>query len=78
MKKGVAEVKTFQTSEIKSSMHMGYFWPAALYEHIKGSKPDKCIVTTIKHNGKKMSGVILDKSHGSLGEHTVLSYYSNS
>jgi hypothetical protein len=63
-KGGLAEVKTFQTSEIKRSMHMGYFWPTTLYENLKGSKPDKGIVTTIKHNGKKMSGVILDKSHG--------------
>lgn len=53
------QVEMLQTSE-----RLGNLWPTPLYTKHMGKKPAKKDIVKIMHQGRQVSGVVLDDSHG--------------
>ena len=53
-----------ETSSFEVSEQLGYLWPVAIYQKVKGQPPPRKAVCTVAHHGKMVRGIILDESHG--------------
>ena len=54
-----------QKSGLRLEELRGYLWPTDVYTRVKGEKPPKTMkLVSIPYQGRVVSGVLLDESHG--------------
>jgi hypothetical protein len=57
-------VEVTQKSAVQTKQVHGYLWPRHVYFRVKGKRPAATQLTTVEHQGQKVSGVLLDDTHG--------------
>eukprot|EP00974_Lingulodinium_polyedra_P014438 1399243-Lingulodinium_polyedra.AAC.1 len=62
--KGKTVVQARQTDMLQTSEVMGFLWPVKMYKKHFGKPPPRSKLIIIPHQGKQVTGILLDESQG--------------